>query len=226
MTRMNKKYLIAIVVAAAVVVALIIVIPSLGNDDNTAVSVPSGSETAAPPISPDATMPSDHPSVDGDTGVDAATIEELVSGAEEAYNSDPKNIDNILALADAYMQAQKTEDAARLLNEALAIEPDNADANTSLAMIAFQQGDIAGAEAILVAVIDKNPEDQIALYDLGIIYFSSNQRDQAKEIWAKAAAVDPTTEFGSLAQQFIQMMEQTGASGASPHGAGTDTTTQ
>jgi cytochrome c-type biogenesis protein CcmH/NrfG len=219
MERMDKRYLIAIIVAAIVVVALVIIIPNLGNDDdNTAVPTQDGSGASAPAISPDATMPADHPSVEGDTG--------MTNAAEDAYNADPKNVEAILALADIYAMAQKSDEVERLLNEALAVEPDNSQANATLAMIQFEKGDTDGAEARLIAVIDTNPDDQTALYDLGIVYFSTNQRDKAKEIWSKAAEVDPSTEFGQLASQFIQMMEQSGSTGASPHGASTPTTTQ
>jgi tetratricopeptide (TPR) repeat protein len=227
MERMDKRYLIAIIVAAIVVVALVIIIPNLGNDDdNTAVPTQDGSGASAPAISPDATMPADHPSVEGDTGIDAASLEEMTKAAEDAYNADPKNVEAILALADIYAMAQKSDEVERLLNEALAVEPDNSQANATLAMIQFEKGDTDGAEARLIAVIDTNPDDQTALYDLGIVYFSTNQRDKAKEIWSKAAEVDPSTEFGQLASQFIQMMEQSGSTGASPHGASTPTTTQ
>jgi flagellar basal body-associated protein FliL len=214
---MNRKYLIAIIVAAIVVVGLIVVIPNLGAADGTTVTTLAGG--TAPPISPDATVPDGHPSVDGGTGSGAGTAEDLVKTAEEAYNADPKNIGAILDLADAYLQANSLDDATRVLNEALALEPNNSTAKAGLAMVDFTKGDAAGAQTKLEAVTAEAPNDQVALYDLAIVYFSTDQRDKAKETWAKASAVDPTSDLGQMAQQFVDMMGQTEASGASPHGA-------
>jgi len=216
---MNRKYLIAIIVVAIVVVGLIVAIPNLvGSADGT-----TDTTVAAPPISPDAAVPDGHPST-GDTGT-GPTAEELVKTAEEAYKADPKNVDLILALAEAYLQANNPDEATRLLDEAAALEPDNPKVKSGFAMVDFVKGDLAAAQAKLEAVIAETPDDQGALYNLAIVYFSADQRDKAKETWAKAAAVDATTELGKMAQQFVDMMDQTAASGSSPHEAGTTSTT-
>lgn len=221
---MNRKYLIAIIAAAVVVVGLIVVIPNLGSGDegSTVTTVANGT---APPISPDATVPEGHPAVGDDTGSGTGTAEDLVTSAEAAYNADPKNVDAILVLGDAYIQANRLDDATRVLNEALALEPDSSTAKAGLAMVDFTKGDAAGAQTKLEALVAEAPNDQVALYDLAIVYFSSNQRDKAKETWTKVAEVDATSDLGQLAQQFVDMMGQTEASGASPHEAGGVTTT-
>ncbi|MHB8869051.1 MAG: tetratricopeptide repeat protein [Thermoleophilia bacterium] len=227
---MNTKYLIAIIVAAVVVVGLIVIVPNLGSDGTGVANTPTTGAGSAPPISPDATVPEGHPEVSGDTG-SGPTAEDAVAAAEEAYNADPKNIEAILGLGDAYLQANRVDDAVKTLNEALALEPDNSTAKAGLAMADFVKGDTAGAQSKLEAVISEAPEDQIALYDLAIVYFSTDQRDKAKETWEKVVAANPTSELGQMAQQFVDMMGQTEASGGSPHAGGdtsgsTATTTQ
>lgn len=220
---MNRKYLIAIIAAAVVVVGLIVVIPTLGSGDEGATATTLAGATA-PPISPDATMPEGHPAIGGDTGSGIGAAEDLVTSAETAYDADPKNVDAILALGDAYIQANRFDDATRVLNEALALEPDNSTAKAGLAMVDFTKGDAAGAQTKLEALVVEAPEDQVALYDLAIVYFSTDQRDKAKETWTKVAEVDATSDLGQLAQQFVDMMGQTEASGASPHETGGATT--
>ena len=125
---------------------------------------------------------------------------------------------------DAYLQANRVDDAAKVLNEALVIEPANSTAKAGLAMVDFVKGDTAGAQTKLEAVVEDAPEDQVALYDLAIVYFSTDQRDKAEEMWAKVVAADPTSDLGQMAKQFVDMMGQTETSGGTPHGATTDTT--
>lgn len=220
---MNRKYLIAIIAAAVVVVGLIVVIPNLGSaDTSTPTTVAEGT---APPISPDATVPEGHPAVEGGDDSTAADAEEALKAAEEAYKADPKNVSAGLDLADAYLQANRVDDSERVLNEVLALEPGNSAAKAGLAMVDFAKGDAAGAQAALETLTAEAPDDQVALYDLAIVYFSTSQRDKAKEAWTKAAAVDPASGIGQLAQQFVTMMDQTATSGSTPHEAGADTTT-
>ncbi len=227
---MNTKYLIAIIVAAVVVVGLIVIVPNLGSGGTGVANTPTTGDGSAPPISPDATVPEGHPEVSGDTEGTGPTAEDIVAAAEEAYNADPKNIEAILDLGDAYLQANRLDDAVKILNEALALEPDNSTAKAGLAMADFVKGDTAGAQSKLEAVIAEAPEDQVALYDLAIVYFSTDQRDKAKQTWEKVVAANPVSELGQMAQQFVDMMGQTEASGGSPHDGDTSgstaTTTQ
>ncbi|MHB0980891.1 MAG: tetratricopeptide repeat protein [Thermoleophilia bacterium] len=222
---MNTKYLIAIIVAAVVVVGLIVIIPNLGSDGTGVANTPTTGNGSAPPISPDATVPEGHPEVAGsDAQATGPTAEEIVATAEAAYKADPKNVEAILGLGDAYLQANRLDDATKVLNEALVIEPTNSTAKAGLAMVDFVKGDTAGAQSKLEAVVAEAPEDQVALYDLAIVYFSTDQRDKAKEMWAKVVEANPVSDLGQMAQQFVDMMGQTEASGGSPHGATTDTT--
>jgi hypothetical protein len=235
---MNRKNLIAIAVAAVVVVVLIIVIPSLGKKDDTAGVAGSGGAAtgqSAPPISPDATVPPGHPSIDGSStaGAGQTTGTTLpsadVTKLESDYKANPKDAAAGLALARAYMDANRTADATKVYNEILVVDPKNSDAKVGLAMIAFNGGDTAGAQSKLEAIVKDDPKSQNAQYSLAVIYFSANQRDKAKATWEKVVALDPQSELGSLAAQFIQLMSSskgTGSSGqANPHSGGAVPTT-
>ncbi|MBU2602771.1 MAG: tetratricopeptide repeat protein [Actinobacteria bacterium] len=216
---MNRNYLVAIIVAAVVVVGLIVVVPNLdgGNTGGT-----SGTTVgSAPPIPEDATVPEGHPDLgegSDTTGADA-TLEALVAEAEAAYEADKTDLTAVLALGDAYLQASRLDEATRVLNEALAIDAGNADAKAGLAMVDFVNGDTAAAQSKLEAVIAESPDSQVALYDLAVVYFSTDQRDKAKDTWAKVVEVNPLSELGEMAKQFIDLMGQTETSGGSPHGA-------
>lgn len=210
---MNRKYLVAVGTVAILVVALVVVIPMItSGKGSTAGTQAAGTTVQAPPLAPGATMPANHPSVTGmaadasQTATATAGVEQLIKTAEDAYKAKPKDMTAVLALADAYFQAQRLDDSARLFNEALALEAKNSDARAGLAMIEYSKGNQQQAEATLRQIAQEDPRNQTALYDLAIIYFSSNQRDQAKATWLQVAAIDPGTTLGQMAQQFVDLM--------------------
>ncbi|MCZ7665018.1 MAG: tetratricopeptide repeat protein [Thermoleophilia bacterium] len=230
---MNKKYLVAIAIAAVVVVALIIIIPGLGSNGSTAVTqAPSaGDGQTAPPIPSDATVPEGHPDIsDSDTGSAGASVEEFVKSAEDAYDANPKDMQTLLTLGDAYLQAGRTDDAKKIFDEALTVDGSSSEAKAGRAMADFVGGDAAGAQGSLEALVQEDPKSQVALYDLAVVYFSGNEREKAQETWQKVVDIDPATDLGNMAQQFLDLMSQSGdASGDNPHatdGESTSTTTQ
>jgi cytochrome c-type biogenesis protein CcmH/NrfG len=217
---MNRKYLVAIGIVAVMVVALVVLIPMLLNrSSGSQAAVTTAQAVQAPPLAPGATMPANHPTVAGMSGqaTDAtasatAALDGIVKAAETAYNADTKNIVVVLALGEAYFQAQQLADATRLFNEALVLQAGNPDAQAGLAMVDYANGDQPKAEAALQQIAQANPKNQTALYDLAIIYFSSNQRDKAKATWQQVVAVDGSSTLGQMAKQFVDLMTARDAS--------------
>jgi biofilm PGA synthesis protein PgaA len=216
---MNRKYLVAIGIVAVMVVALVVLIPALLTPVRSDVQSAATTVGQAPPLAPGATMPANHPSVAGAAGqsTDAsaaatAALDEYVTQAETAYNADTTSITAALALGDAYIQAQRLTDAARIYNEALALAPGNPDAQAGLAMVDFANGDEQKAQASLQQIAQANPKNQSALYDLAIVYFSANQRDKAKATWQQVAAIDASSTLGQMAKQFVDLMAARDAS--------------
>jgi Flp pilus assembly protein TadD len=210
---MNRKYLIALGVVAVAVVALVVLIPLALNRDTSSNGQTAATTVVAPPLAPGATMPANHPDVAGMTGQSgdasvaaAAVMDEAVKAAEQAYSANSKSVAAVLALGEAYYEAQRLADATRLYNEALSLEAGNPDALAGLAMVDFANGDQPKAESALLQISQANPKNQTALYDLAILYFSSNDRDKAKAAWQQVAAIDGTTTLGKMAKQFVDLM--------------------
>lgn len=227
---MNRKYLIAIIVAAVVVVGLIVLIPQLtGGDAGVAGTSSDGNGQTAPPISPDETLPPNHPSVGtaDQTGQAAAqaTVDEEVKSAEAAYKQNPKDVKTLLTLGDAYLQANRPDDANKIFVEVLAIDPKNSDARAGMALVTMAKGDVAKAQSELEAVIKDDPNSQSAHYDLAIILWSANQADKAKGEWEKVVSLGADTPVGQMAQQFLTLLSSGSGAGSSPHGAGGATST-
>jgi Flp pilus assembly protein TadD len=229
---MNQKNLIAIGVVAVVVVALIVALPSLLGDDTpttpAAASNDASGSPQAPSIQEGAELPPDHPTIEGGEGqapgVDTAALAE----AEKAYEQNPTDLEVLLSLGGAYLAAQRAEDAASIFEEALVVDAASTDAKAGLGMAKFAQGDLEGAKKDLEQATNDDPQNQAAFYDLAVVYFSSNERDKAKDAWEKAAEIDDTTELGKLASEFLTLMQSGGgSSGENPHAVpGTDSTSE
>jgi tetratricopeptide (TPR) repeat protein len=224
---MNRKNLIAIAVAAVVVVALIIGVPRLTAGSSEVVTpdtVASNQGQQAPPISEGAELPADHPDINADQGEGQEQANtgnaEALAAAEKEYEEKPTDLSVLLKLGNAYLTAQRNDDAERIFKEALVVDANSGAAKAGLGMVKFAKGDAAGAQADLERVTKEDPQNQDAFYNLAVVYFSAGERDKAKEAWEACAAIDETTDLGKLAGEFLQLMSSGDSSAENPHGGG------
>jgi tetratricopeptide (TPR) repeat protein len=102
-----------------------------------------------------------------------------------------------LALADAYEQAGRLEQAADEIEAALRLDPDNADAHEALARVAALSGRrLDRAEELLTRDLQRLPaEDDAALadchYALGAVLERQGDRGRAREHYQEALRRDP-----------------------------------
>jgi tetratricopeptide (TPR) repeat protein len=87
------------------------------------------------------------------------------------------------------------------LREAIKAEPDNRDARLELGRALFETGDIQGAIHETEALLQMDPANVDALYNLGAIYGNMAQDERAREYWQKAANTAPDSESGRRAKE-------------------------
>lgn len=75
--------------------------------------------------------------------------------------------------------------------QALLLDPDNANAENSLAVCLAMQGQNAEAEKAFTRVHEKEPENLMPLYNLGLLRFLAGEPAQALAFYEKALAIDP-----------------------------------
>jgi tetratricopeptide (TPR) repeat protein len=87
--------------------------------------------------------------------------EEMMKAAIEQYEKigekAPKDVDNWLMLGRLHKLAQNSSASEKAYKKALAIDPENEDALTGLAMVYSDLGDTVSASQVLRKVADKNP---------------------------------------------------------------------
>jgi len=105
--------------------------------------------------------------------------------------------------------AEKYDFAIPYLHEAIEVSPDFTDAYHMLAVCYDEGGDVKKAIKNYERVIaEKN--DEKALYNLGLLYLSDNQKDKALEAFRKSVALSP--DYEKPLRQLTSLEAQIGAS--------------
>jgi cytochrome c-type biogenesis protein CcmH len=121
--------------------------------------------TAAAAAAPDAGASPTDPAA---SGVDAQALAE-VEAAVGQVKAHPQQASAHVELARAYAGVGQPQLAAVEYLAATHLDPGNAEANTALAMVAFQAGNAAQADALVSKALAKHPGYPEALYTRGLI---------------------------------------------------------
>ncbi|HEX5118466.1 MAG TPA: tetratricopeptide repeat protein [Pseudonocardiaceae bacterium] len=124
---------------------------------------PGGTETGG--IAQNAPAPPAAPAPSGSSNSSAAAI----AAAQAQVQQNPKDVTSHLALAAAYLSANKPDQAAIEYLAVSQLQPGNAEASTGLALIAFQGGHAADAKSMLDKVLAADPKYPEALYARGLV---------------------------------------------------------
>src|SRR5262249_45212662 len=104
-----------------------------------------------------------------------------VAAAEAQVKQNPKNVSAHLTLAEAYAAAGASQLAAVEYLAVTRLDPTNAEANTSLALLAFEVGRAAQGKTMVDRVLAANPDYPEALYVRGLIDLMGLRRPRAAE---------------------------------------------
>jgi cytochrome c-type biogenesis protein CcmH/NrfG len=117
------------------------------------------------------------------SGRKSPTPEQLaaVAAAEAQVKQHPKDVSAHLTLAEAYAAAGASQLAAVEYRAVTRLDPANAEANTSLALLAFEVGRAAQGKAMADRVLAANPDYPEALYVRGLINLMGLHRAKAAE---------------------------------------------
>jgi len=122
--------------------------------------------------------------------IDERALRMATQEYEKVTAKDAKDVESWVMLAKLYGTAGNAPDAEKAYNAALALEPDNEDALTGLAMLYGNMGDTKRAIEKLKAATDKNPNDR-SLRILAQAYEEQKDYKNAAETLRKAVALAP-----------------------------------
>jgi tetratricopeptide (TPR) repeat protein len=124
--------------------------------------------------------------------------EESVKCFSEALQTDPNHLLALDNLGNAYRLQKKWSEAREVLQRALEINSEDAEANYSLGMIFAQTDDNVRAYEYLQKALKARPTYPEALNNLGVLYLVTERAEQAVETFKKCIAVAPAFDQAYL----------------------------
>lgn len=120
-------------------------------------------------------------------------VESARNLAEEMTRIEPFNIENWLLLAKIEMELEHRDEALNASEYALAIDPDNerAQLTKGVVMVADKSTREEGV-AILEQILQRHPENSIALSALAEAYKRSRKKKAALQVYERYLRTDPT----------------------------------
>jgi len=100
---------------------------------------------------------------------------------------------NVVAMSEAYVQAEDHAGAVAVLQQAIAAKPDELDLQFQLGSVHERAGDRKAAETVFLKVLEKKPEHAPSLNYLGYMWAESGVHlDRAQDMLTRAVGQEPT----------------------------------
>jgi tetratricopeptide (TPR) repeat protein len=139
---------------------------------------------------------------------DIAVARLRADALEHKLDSEPDDPLLKLELADACVAGERYRRAARLYTQLLDDESLAPVAYVRLAVVHHRQGLRQDALQALQTAVERWPELQEAHYQLAIAAFAHQDLRLAVQEWDRAAEIDPDTQLGRAAAQFVALLTQ------------------
>ncbi|NLU10420.1 MAG: tetratricopeptide repeat protein [Tepidanaerobacter acetatoxydans] len=100
-------------------------------------------------------------------------------------------MDDLINKAEHHMELGEYQQARKIYNEILLIDPNNARAYNKLGVISAREENLEQAKIYFIKALELNPKLSSASSNLGNIYFETGDFEKAKDCYEKAIALDP-----------------------------------
>jgi tetratricopeptide (TPR) repeat protein len=126
----------------------------------------------------------------------------------------------LLRMAQIAGELGKPADAISYLQRLVKADPGNIDGRLELGRLLFENNDVQGSLRETSKILETNPKQVDALYNVGAIYANLNNAATARSYWNRAVASDPGSDSGKRAREGLEKLAQQTAlssNAASPH---------
>jgi len=128
---------------------------------------------------------------------------ERLNRLKAAVEENPNDTLKLREYADFLSAAHQSDEAVTYYNKILQIDGKRNDIRFSLAFIYYNQKKFDKAKEENMTVLKSDPNNQIALYNLGAIAATLGDKNSAKDYWNKVVKIDPESSTGKLAAQSL-----------------------
>lgn len=138
---------------------------------------------------PNAAMPQNHPSVDGNSGAMSPQVQAAIENAKQ----NPNDFEAQIKAAEVYYQIQRFEGAIEFLKQANKLKPEDYETIVNLGNSYFDANQHVEAEKWYLAALAKKPDDVNVRTDLGLtfIFRTPPNYDRAIEEFTRSLEKDP-----------------------------------
>lgn len=168
-------------------------------------AAPPNPPPARPGVPPQPKSPHPTPSPPHGPSGAAVPFMQKLQGFKDRLAKDPKDVEALIFLANSNFDIQRYEKAQELYLRVLDIDPDNLHVRTDLASAYRNLGNAHQAVVALRMVLDRNPNHEVALYNLGIILLQDqNDQQGAAEAWERLVRLNPKDPLADALREKIQ----------------------
>ena len=148
----------------------------------------------------------------------AAVLDEgRVQALQTIVNSDPKNVEARVQLANTYFDGERYQEAIKWYEEALRLDPKNVDASTDLGVSYYYTNNPDRALKQFEHSLSVDPKHTKTLLNQGIVRaFGKQDLDGATASWRRVVELAPDSQEGQAAKRALDSMKS-----AHPGGTGT-----
>ncbi|MCC6501740.1 MAG: tetratricopeptide repeat protein [Deltaproteobacteria bacterium] len=133
----------------------------------------------------------------------------LIADLEARYKQDPKNPEVLWRLGDAYFDSKQFNESVKYYKKVLEVKPGEADLYNDLGLSLHYLGNSAEAVKYLDEGIKKNPYHQRIWLTKGfILAYGMGDIEGAKVAWEKANALNPESQIGKAAAEYLTLVNK------------------
>ena len=127
----------------------------------------------------------------GETLVDAGRLEQGIQLLEPLVRQPNVDLEALNALGIAYASARRHDDARRVFERVLTVDPGSPVPLENLGMLALERGDLATARTRFEEAIAVDPRSSRAYAGVGLVALRQGSRAAAIEAWTRAVQLEP-----------------------------------
>jgi len=136
---------------------------------------------------------------------DMARVQELSAKIKQ----NPRDFDSIVELANLNFDQKNYGDAVNLYKTALEVRPDALNVRTDMGTAMFYQERIDDAIAEFQQVLQSDPKNAQALFNLGVtMLHGKNDPKRALEYWERMIATNPNHPQAAFVKEQIQKIKE------------------